>query len=189
MKERLEVSFTVSFRQQTAGRGKQSIFQTHAILPTFATSTLPQPQLEIMAKDEVYELAVAKGSRLLRMMLTNDSEAGPLLQPPQNTAQSVFTSAQDLAKYGYTQLPWDPRVGEGALDGLAPAFEAIGVDAKLDQDEGKNVVVDHKHSQACTIDGIQYRVSNYHPFNTIFLLMHRLLTRFLPKFATPQTAS
>jgi hypothetical protein len=120
------------------------------------------PHLEVMAKDEVYELAVASGNWLLNMMLASDYEAGQRMQPPQNTVQSTFTSAQDLDDYGYTKLPWDPVVGEGTLDGLEPVFAVIGADAKMAEEGGENVLADYKHTGECTFDSVRYHVSYHH---------------------------
>jgi hypothetical protein len=104
-----------------------------------------------MARDEVYDFAIANGEWLLHMMLASNYEAGQQLEPQHDTAQSAFISSEDLAEYGYTELPWDPVVGEG-----------IGANANMAKDGGKNVLADYRHTGACTINGIHYRVSPAH---------------------------
>jgi hypothetical protein len=143
----MEVSFTANSRRQTARRTQHFKFRYATIAS------------KIMGKEEVYELAVANGEWPLHMMLASDYEAGHQLDPPQNTTQSVFNLVQDSIGYGYTELPWNPIVGDCALDGLEPVFEAIGADAKLAEDGGRNVRVDYKHTVECIISRIQYRVS------------------------------
>jgi hypothetical protein len=143
----------------------QATLLAHLCCPVYSkyiTIAIPWSQSEIMARDEVYDFAIANGEWLLHMMLASNYEAGQQLEPQHDTAQSAFISSEDLAKYGYTELPWDPVMGEGALDGLEPVFATIGANANMAKDGGKNVLADYKHTGACTINGIHYRVSPAH---------------------------
>jgi len=51
----------------------------------------------------LYRNAVAKGQRLLNMMLASDSVAGSMLDPPQPSASNQFLDQSSLQDWGYTR--------------------------------------------------------------------------------------
>jgi hypothetical protein len=98
-----------------------------------------------MAKDEEYEAAVAKGNILLQMMLADDRNAGQLLNTPQASAQSTFTSVEDLATKEYTVSQWTYDY-ENIMSRLQPALQYLEVDDKMTSQAGKNIMITHKHA-------------------------------------------
>ncbi|KAH3998737.1 hypothetical protein HBI38_094300 [Parastagonospora nodorum] len=101
--------------------------------------------------DTAYNESIAKGARLLRMLESNDHDAGQLMNPARPTAQSEFTSRQALANYGYTDVSWPSVLDRKALQSLRAALEGIGVNTELVCDGGTNVVIVHRHEH-----GIEY---------------------------------
>ncbi|KAJ4377931.1 hypothetical protein N0V83_000761 [Neocucurbitaria cava] len=117
-----------------------------------------------MTKDEEYEAAIEKGSRLLRMMLVGDHEAGQLLDPPQASAQSRFNTVANLQAYGYEE---QQDIGFFRGKSIRKALQALGVDDQIagvdDQaacEGGKNIVILHIHTETKTIGGQEYAATH-----------------------------
>jgi len=145
-----------------------------------------------MADDQDYERAVEKGTRLLQLMLANDTKAGQLLDPPQQSVQSAFTSVEDLAAHGYTGQRGTSCVlsGREVIRRLSTALQALGVDADMARDGGKNFVVEHKHSEDRILDGVEYPVSiRMQALSTDELIMNRPPMPTSHRFATTPAAS
>lgn len=109
-----------------------------------------------MTKDEEYEAAIEKGGRLLQMMLVRDREAGQLLNPPQASAQSRFNTVADLQAYGYEEQQELEFVRRKSI---RKALQALGVDDQMACEGGKNIVIQHKHTETKIIEGKEYDVS------------------------------
>jgi hypothetical protein len=104
-----------------------------------------------MASDQEYDLAVEKGTRLLQLLLSDDSAA----------TQSVFSDVQDLEAHGYTgsRSTSCTEIGYEVIDRLSTALQALGVDDTMACDGGNNYGVDHKHTHTRIIDGVECPVS------------------------------
>jgi hypothetical protein len=98
--------------------------------------------LEHMATEYEYELAITKGQRLLTLLLADDLGAGQFLDPPQPSAQSSFTSAQDLPKHGYIQHYADTHKTRREFQSLV---QALGLNPSMARDWGHNIRVNHSH--------------------------------------------
>lgn len=117
-----------------------------------------------MAKDQDYERAVEKGTELLQLMLADDAKAGQLLDPPQRSIQSEFTSVQHLAVFEYTGQRTTSCVLSGGevLRRLSIALLALGIDPRMTCEGGASFLVEHKHSEERVADGNECPVSNRH---------------------------
>jgi hypothetical protein len=107
------------------------------------------------ATNEVYELAVRRGNRSLKVLFADDLTAAQLLDPPKPSAQSPFTSAQDLPTPGFTQthIP-DPDRERRELAPLVPALRALGLNTDMACDGEHNMKIKHGHVKIRPTDKI-----------------------------------
>jgi hypothetical protein len=107
------------------------------------------------ATNEVYELAVRRGKRSLNVLFADDLTAARLLDPPKPSAQSPFTSAQDLPTPGYiqTHIP-DPDRERRELAPLFLALRALGSSTDMDCDVGHDMKIKHAHVKIRPTDKI-----------------------------------
>lgn len=108
------------------------------------TVTLPPP-----ASDALWSKCRCKGQMLTHGMSSSDKDAGALLDPPQNTAQSRFTRFPDeFKRWYYTFKDTErsgPDVGDFAAWGIQPALKALGVSDQSTGRGGRNKVLSVEH--------------------------------------------
>jgi hypothetical protein len=110
----------------------------------------PRNQLD-MAKDQDYEAAVVKGTKLLRLIQASDTKA---------TLQSKFKDEKELAKNGYTKH----EDGTFEIACIRDVLRDLGVnDDKMEKDGGDNIRTYRIHDRDSVIDGVVYPVCS-HPF-------------------------
>jgi hypothetical protein len=114
-----------------------------------------------MTTDEDYEIAVNRGTKLLQLLLADDSGAGQLLHPPQPSVQSSFTSAQDLPKHGYIQRQADLVRTRREFQSLVPALQALGLNSTMACDGGHNIRVNHSHATNKLLEGYEDDVRSF----------------------------
>jgi hypothetical protein len=108
-----------------------------------------------MATDDEYEIAITNGKRLLTLLRADDLGAGQLLDPPKPSAQSSFTSAQDLPKHGYIQHYADTPRKRCEFQSLDQALQALGLNPTMACDGGHNIRVNHSHPINRLLDRIE----------------------------------
>jgi hypothetical protein len=105
-----------------------------------------------MTKDQDYETAVEKGTKLLKI-LTEKTKA-PL--------QSEFKHAEELAQHGYRL---EPQQTDFEIECVAEALRDLNVDERMVYDGGKNVRIHHIHNNAEKIEGEEYYVRHDLSYN------------------------
>ncbi|KAF2475090.1 uncharacterized protein BDR25DRAFT_381875 [Lindgomyces ingoldianus] len=111
--------------------------------------------------DDAWNKAVYKGKTLMKQMLANDHDAGQMFRPPRESAESEFlTYPQDLDKWGYSQLDYDPYYDFDNSLPLKPALNDLGVsDKKFGENGGNNWAWVWEHDVEKIIDGTTYPVT------------------------------
>ncbi|CAA9962859.1 hypothetical protein PTMSG1_06227 [Pyrenophora teres f. maculata] len=92
-----------------------------------------------MTKDQVYEAAVERGTKLLELF-TNHTKAIP---------QSDFTDPEDLDDSGYVA---NDEYLFADVERLSTPFRDLGANSKMDYHGGKNILVHHLYNQGFTND-------------------------------------
>jgi hypothetical protein len=120
----------------TTNSRKGSVYPSHASFnTTIANHTQHAPirtmAIELMAIDDGCEIAVTKDKRLLTLLRADDLGAGQLLDPPKPSAQSSFTSAQDLPKHDYIQHCADTSRTRREFQSLDQALQALGLNPTM----------------------------------------------------------
>ncbi|KAF2014147.1 hypothetical protein BU24DRAFT_492854 [Aaosphaeria arxii CBS 175.79] len=113
------------------------------------------------ASDAVWEKAICRGSQLLAMMQSSDSEAGKLLVPPADSAASKFVNfPYEFDKWGYSHGELeDPFECDMEFLGIKRALDALHV-SSVSQDEGGPIacyLVQHTFDR--TVDGKEYKAT------------------------------
>jgi hypothetical protein len=119
-----------------------------------------------MATDKDYEIAVNRGTKLLQLLLADDSGAGHSLDPLHPFVQSSFTSAQDLPTHGYVQHQADPAKTRREFQSLIPALQALGLNSTMACDGGHNIRVNHTHATNSLLDDYEDYVRSLSNFPT-----------------------
>ncbi|ORY01812.1 hypothetical protein BCR34DRAFT_636686 [Clohesyomyces aquaticus] len=111
------------------------------------------------ASDDVWNKAVCKGAQLLSQLSASDHDAGQMFTPPRSSAESDFLAyPQDLEKWGYGMLDYDPYYEFDMSLPLKPALKGIGVSDKKNSEGGNNYARLWEHEVEKTIDGVKYPV-------------------------------
>jgi hypothetical protein len=103
-----------------------------------------------MAKDQDYEAAVVKGTKLLRQIQASNTKA---------TLQSKFKDEKELEMNGYTKH----EDGTFEIACIPDVLRELGASDKMEEDGADNVRTYHLHDHDSVIDGVVYPVS-LHPF-------------------------
>jgi hypothetical protein len=85
-----------------------------------------------MAKDQEYEAAVEKGTRLLQM----------LTEKSKTFVESAFKNKEELGQYGYHL---EPKQTDFEIECVAKALRDLNINDKMTYDGGENVRIHHVH--------------------------------------------
>jgi hypothetical protein len=93
-----------------------------------------------MTRDQDYDAAVDKGTRLLRILAEKDK----------TQVESAHKDVENLAQHGYHLRP---RENCFEIDSIAEALRDLGVDDKMVYDRGENVRTHHTHARDGAVEG------------------------------------
>jgi hypothetical protein len=98
-----------------------------------------------MAKDQDYEAAVAKGTKLLQLMLASD---------PKGSLQSAFKDVEQMVENGYNEGEEDTF----EISCISAPLLELGASDKMIKDGGQNIRTCRTHDEDRVINGVSYDV-------------------------------
>ncbi|KAF2109955.1 hypothetical protein BDV96DRAFT_669005 [Lophiotrema nucula] len=107
--------------------------------------------------------AVCKGRIFINQMKVSDKAAGAMMKIPQDSAESKFLDTDELEKWGYEGLDWDPYYDFTTTLQLDTALKSLGISDPKKKSEGENFECwNWEHETEKTIDGVKYLPTNGH---------------------------